>query len=66
MRPRSYSDRQRLSATIHPFPIGGRAALNRRLGEIEPDAFHSYPAVEFGGGWYHDEAIAEDERKREH
>ena len=66
MRISNHSGQQQPTATIYQFPVGGRAALERRPGEIKPVDFSAYPAVDFGSGWYHDDAIAEDERKVEH
>jgi hypothetical protein len=54
------------SARIYQFPPGGRSDRGRR-----PDA--AWPAARFpakaaesaaGSGWYHEEAIREDERAR--
>lgn len=66
MRTTNHSDQDRATATIYQFPVGGRAALARRSGEVKPMDFSDYPAVDFGSGWYHDDAIAEDKRKVEH
>jgi len=65
------SNEGRPSATIHPFPAGGRA--DRRAAAPASEArpatiarLHPPVAViEFGGGWYHQQAI-EDERGRPH
>lgn len=65
MRINNHSGQTHPTATIYQFPVGGRAALERRPGEIKPVDFNNYPAVDFGSGWYHDDAIAE-ERKVEH
>jgi hypothetical protein len=65
MRTSNHSDQQQPTATIYQFPVGGRAALSRHPGELKPADFSNYPAVDFGSGWYHDDAIAE-ERKVEH
>jgi hypothetical protein len=67
MRTTEHSTQQQPSATIHQFPVGGRAALARRPGAIEAVDFRAanYPAVDFGAGWYHDDAI-EEARKIEH
>jgi hypothetical protein len=55
------------SATIHQFPVGGRAGLDRN----EPAArFAPEWTVPFakdilvGSSWYHDEAIRDAERAR--
>jgi hypothetical protein len=66
MRISNHSGPPQPTATIYQFPVGGRAALERRPGEIKPIDFSAYPAVDFGSGWYHDDAIAEDKRKVEH
>lgn len=66
MRTTNHSDQDRATATIYQFPVGGRAALARRPGEIKAADFTNYPAVDFGSGWYHDDAIEEDKRKVEH
>lgn len=63
MRNTTHTGQDRPTATIYQFPIGGRAALSRRPGEMRPA---DYPAVDFGSGWYHDDAIAEEQRKVEH
>ena len=54
------------SATIHPFPTGGRAGTVR-FGAVrdggEATIARLFPAVavvEFGSGWYHDAAIQAD------
>ncbi|RYX97522.1 MAG: DUF2735 domain-containing protein [Bradyrhizobiaceae bacterium] len=62
MRFHNYFGSSQPTATIHQFPVGGRAALERRAGELKvPD----FPAVDFGSGWYHDDAI-EQAKKTEH
>lgn len=66
MRTTNHSDQNRTTATIYQFPTGGRAALARRSGEFKSADLSSYPAVDFGSGWYHDDAIEEDKRKVEH
>jgi Protein of unknown function (DUF2735) len=66
MRTTNQSDQNRTTATIYQFPVGGRAALVRRPGEVKPTDLSDYPAVDFGSGWYHDDAIEEDKRKVEH
>lgn len=66
MRTPNHSDQNQATATIYQFPVGGRSGLKGRPGEIQPVDFRDYPAVDFGSGWYHDDAIAEDKRKVEH
>lgn len=66
MRTTNHSGQNQSTATIYQFPVGGRACLTARPGEIQPTDFRDYPAVDFGSGWYHDEAIKEDKRKVEH
>lgn len=66
MRTTNQPDQNRTTATIYQFPVGGRAALARRPGEVKPMDFSDYPAVDFGSGWYHNNAIEEDKRKVEH
>ena len=60
------------SATIHPFPAGGRAGLSR-FGAVREAAearvtrlFPPVAVVEFGSGWYHQAAIEADEATRRH
>jgi hypothetical protein len=66
MRNTNLSDQNRPTATIYQFPVGGRASVARRHAEIKPMDFNDYPAVDFGSGWYHDDAIEADKRKVEH
>lgn len=66
MRTTNHSGQNEPTATIYQFPAGGRSGLDARPGEIKPSDFNDYPAVDFGSGWYHDDAIAEDKRKVEH
>ena len=66
MRTTNHSDQNRTTATVYQFPVGGRSGLKTRPGEISSVDFRDYPAVDFGSGWYHDDAIAEDKRKVEH
>jgi hypothetical protein len=60
------------SATIHQFPVGGRAAAGR-FGAVretgEASVARLYPAVavvEFGSGWYHQSAIETADPTRKH
>ena len=52
------------SAKIYEFPRGGRAgvAAHRDAGRLDANlaAFRSVP-VAFDGGWYHEEAIKQDQ-----
>ena len=58
------------SARIYQFPAGGRAALGgKRYDEFKPVTAQASPRVNEGacsGSWYHEEAIREDERGRDH
>jgi hypothetical protein len=60
------------SATIHPFPAGGRAGLSRfgavrEAGEARvARLFPPVAVVEFGSGWYHDAAIEAEAAERPH
>ena len=67
----------RVSATIHQFPAGGRAAADRigtgRFGAVREGGSASvarlYPpvaVVEFGSGWYHEAAIHAADHDRKH
>jgi hypothetical protein len=56
------------TATIYQFPAKTRAAAGRQgYGEASvgalPGAF--LPRMDFGSGWYHDAAIAEDRQTRQ-
>ena len=55
------------SATIYQFPVGGRAALNgqRDIAKAATDASR-VSNVAVGGSWYHEEAIEESNKGREH
>jgi Protein of unknown function (DUF2735) len=59
------------SARIYQFPAGGRAALGgKRREEFKPLADQASvrvsEAAACGSGWYHEAAILEAERTREH
>ena|SRR5579871_2896701 len=60
------------SARIYQFPAGGRAALGgKRYEEFKngSGSVQSSPRVSevaFAGSWYHEEAIREAERERDH
>lgn len=60
------------SATIHPFPTGGRAGLSRfgavrEAGEARvARLFPPVAVVEFGSGWYHGAAIEAEAAERPH
>jgi len=54
------------SAKIYQFPVGGRASLGCNREEIKPDHWEQVAAVAIGDGWYHEEAIQESNRAREH
>ncbi len=56
---------QRNSATIYKFPTNGRRSSAREAARpmtVEEFEAERYPVVDFGAGWYHAEAIAEDRR----
>jgi hypothetical protein len=55
------------SAKIYQFPAGGRSNAAGRRTVVWPSADYlpaERAAVNFGSGWYHEEAIREDELKR--
>jgi hypothetical protein len=58
------------SARIYQFPAGGRAALGgKRREEFKPVADQTSVRVSeaaSGSGWYHEAAIREAERTRDH
>lgn len=57
------------SARIYQFPAGGRAALGgKRYDEFKPATVQASPRVHEAacGSWYHEEAIREEERGRDH
>jgi hypothetical protein len=63
MTARSYRE----SATIYPFPKGGRAAPGGRRDEAsaaETFAASRIARVACGGAWYHEEAVQKAERAR--
>jgi len=51
---------ERTSAKIYQFPARGRFA---RPGDID-FVDTSFPTVEIGTAWYHDEAVKEEQRKK--
>jgi len=53
------------SATIIPFPVGGRRSLAAKRDDVNAATEARSPAVSFGGAWYHDAAIEESKRVRE-
>jgi hypothetical protein len=53
------------SAKIYQFPVRGRFAAGQR-DEIESDDRSQHAAGIAGSGWYHDAAIEESKRVREH
>jgi hypothetical protein len=62
----------RASATIHQFPVGGRAGVGR-FGSVREGGeasvarlFAPVAVVEFGSGWYHDAAIRAEDDTRKH
>jgi hypothetical protein len=50
----------RVSAEIIPFPARGRFAATPR------DEMLARAKVAVGSGWYHDDAIKEEEQERKH
>jgi len=55
----------RESARIYKFPTNGRRSVNADLVRpmsVEEFEAQRYPVVDFGAGWYHAEAIAEDRK----
>jgi hypothetical protein len=60
------------SATIHQFPVGGRAAAGRfgavrEAGEASvARLFPPVAVVEFGSGWYHQAEIEATDPTRKH
>jgi hypothetical protein len=59
----------RETAKIYQFPIGGRAAFNasRRLTQASVEALAPARAarVVYGGNWYHEEALQDDDPARQ-
>lgn len=60
---------QRETAKIYAFPAGGRAGVKGRLagylGETSLEREAAMPAIAWDS-WYHDAAIAEDDRLGQH
>ncbi len=59
----------RESATIHPFPASrvrkaGSVAAGDRSRPVTDLRMYQLPLVEFGSGWYHDNAIREDQTRK--
>lgn len=60
------SSSQQVTAKIYAFPAWPKAKTQAaRLARLEAEA-RSYPTIEYGSGWYHDQAIAEANRKGRH
>ncbi|EWY39397.1 hypothetical protein N825_06795 [Skermanella stibiiresistens SB22] len=60
---------QRASAKIYQFPVKHRAVTSGYLEEAKSDMDASssrFADAAFGGGWYHDAAVQEEERTRKH
>lgn len=59
---------QRETATIYQFPARGRFAMNAGLCDQRSAAVFapSIVPVVSSSGWYHEEAVLEDERTRNH
>ena len=51
---------QRTSAKIFQFPARGRFAPAN--GAVQQD--HALPTVEIGSGWYHEEAMKEEQKAK--
>ncbi|MGA7974845.1 MAG: DUF2735 domain-containing protein [Pseudolabrys sp.] len=64
------TNEERRSATIIPFPAGGRAIGGGRRDPMKPAMHHDAPrgaTIAPGGAWYHEAAMAEEaEQAREH
>lgn len=59
----------RESATIHPFPASrvrkaGSVAAGDRARPVTDLRMYQLPLVEFGSGWYHQAAMAEEQAER--
>jgi hypothetical protein len=54
---------QRESAKIYQFPKGGRAGLEAERAALRQPIEPMLPRakVVYGAGWYHDEAVRDDE-----
>lgn len=59
------ADVPKTSAKIYQFPVGGRRALADKRDDNKTASEVRSPAIMFGSGWYHDEAIQEAKRVRE-
>ena len=60
------SSLQTRSADIIPFPAGGRAALRERSwNTAKQEARDTLPHVVFDG-WYHEQAIQDEQERRGH
>ena len=57
---------RRETATIYQFPVSAtkRAGSDREEGKLGPDRTPRGPDIDFGSGWYHQEAVREAERTR--
>jgi len=59
----------RESATIHPFPASrarkaGSVVAGDRSRTVTDLRMYQLPLVEFGSGWYHEAAMAEEQNER--
>jgi hypothetical protein len=55
------------TAKIYQFPVGGRRTIEGRREQSKPATeLVSSTAVCGGGGWYHEAAIQDAKRAREH
>lgn len=60
------SSSQQTTAKIYAFPSWPKARTDAtRLARLEAEA-RLHPTIEYGSGWYHDQAIAEANRKGRH
>jgi len=51
---------ERTSAKIYQFPVRGRFARPDDIDFVDT----SFPAVEIGAAWYHDDAMKEEQQKK--
>jgi hypothetical protein len=56
---------QRPTAKIYAFPSRPRTASGNANVPAQQQAAANFPSVEFGGGWYHDVAIEQDDEARD-
>lgn len=60
------TDGHRQSATIYQFPTDAVRRTAGHFGDAKlvPMITPQLPTVEFGSGWYHDEAIQDDQTRK--